>query len=159
MKQEPRLGTGIFLTYSNTLTSHLVMTAGMGWMGEINNELNVHPGYTFPGIVDGTVFPTINFGCDGGSSCPAQKPNNLGAGNGGEPFSNNRKLGLSWANNYLYTHGRHTFNFGWEARRTYQDDQECQYCTGLVNFSFQTTSNAGNADDWQRICEFPAWRG
>ena len=49
MKQEPRLGTGIFLTYSNTLTNHLVMTAGMGWMGEINNELNVHPGYSFPG--------------------------------------------------------------------------------------------------------------
>ena len=144
LKQEPRLGTGIFLTYSNALSNHLVVTAGMGWMGEINNELNVHPGYTFPGITGGTVFPTIDFGCGGGSSCPAQKPNNLGAGNGGEPFSNNRKLGLSWANNYLYTHGRHTFNFGWEARRTYQDDQECQYCTGLVNFSFLTTSNAGD---------------
>lgn len=141
LKQEPRLGTGIFLTYSNALSNHLVVTAGMGWMGEINNELNVHPGYSFPGIVGGTVFPTIDFGCGGGSNCPAQKPNNLGAGNGGEPFSNNRKLGLSWANNYLYTHGRHTLNFGWEARRTYQDDQECQYCTGLVNFSFLTTSN------------------
>ena len=155
MKQEPRLGTGVFLTYSNTLTNHLVMTAGMGWMGEINNELNVHPGYTFPGITGGTVFPRIDFGCGGNSNCNSpQKPNDLGAGNGGESFSDNRKLGLSWSNNFLYTHGRHTFNFGWEARRTYQDDQECQYCTGRINFSFLTTSRASDQGSGNSFASF-----
>lgn len=134
VKNEPRLGTGVFVTYSKNFSSNLIMTAGMGWMGEINNEDNLHLGYQFPGVSSSDVFPTISF--NGPLS-----PSNWGAGTAGETFSHNRKLGLSWANNWLYTHGRHTWNIGWEARRAYQDDQECQQCGGGFSFSNLTTSD------------------
>ena len=133
-KAEPRLGTGAFVNYSKNFSTHLIMTAGMGWMGEINNENNLHLGYQFPGVANSAAFPTISF--NGPLS-----PSNWGAGAAGETFSHNRKLGLSWANNWLYTHGRHTWNIGWEIRRAYQDDQECQQCGGGFSFSNLTTSD------------------
>ena len=135
VKQEPRLGTGVFVTYAKTFSTNLVMTAGMGWMGEINNENNEHLGFSFPGVAGSQVFPTIKF--NGPNS-----PNNWGAGTNGEYFSHNRKLGLSWANNWLYTRGKHTWNIGFDARRAYQDDQECQQCGGGFSFSNLTTGNS-----------------
>ncbi len=134
LKTEPRLGTGIFLTYANTLSPHLVMTAGAGWMGEINNELNAHLGVSFPAVASSTILPTINFnGFDA--------PTTWGVNSGGETNSTNRKLGLSFANNWLYNHGRHTMNIGFEVRRSYQDDDECQQCGGQFSFDAITTSN------------------
>jgi Carboxypeptidase regulatory-like domain len=132
IKQEPRLGTGVFVTYAKTFSPTLVMTAGMGWMGEINNENNVHLGFNFPGVSDSQTLPTITFNNAFG----------WGAGAGGEYYSHNRKLGLSWANNWLYTHGRHTLNIGFDARRAYQDDQECQQCGGHFDFADPTTGFA-----------------
>ena len=64
---------------------------------------------------------------------------------GGETNSTNRKLGLSFQNNWLYNHGRHTMNFGFEIRRSYQDDNECQQCGGQFTFNGITTSN-GNTN-------------
>jgi hypothetical protein len=149
VKTEPRLGTGVFVTYAKTFSPHLLMTAGMGWMGEINNENNLHLGFSFPGVTNGLVFPRIGFGCKGSTSCPNFAPTDWGAGNNGEYFSHNRKLGLSWANNWLYTHGRHTLNIGFDARRAYQDDQECQNCGAGIYFSPATTSDpsTGNGGD------------
>ena len=40
MKYEPALGSVFLLNYSNAITPHLVMTAGVGWIGEINNQYN-----------------------------------------------------------------------------------------------------------------------
>jgi len=40
MKYEPALGSGFLLTYDNAITQNLVMTAGFGWIGEINNQFN-----------------------------------------------------------------------------------------------------------------------
>jgi hypothetical protein len=139
LKNEPRLGTGLFLSYSNALTSNLVMTAGFGWMGEINNELNTSLGYKLPAIASGEIFPLVTFGGDAPNSFTT-----WGAGNGGETFSLNRKLGVTLNNNWLYTHGRHTFNFGAEIRRVYQDDHECQSCGGQFGFSSNSTSNGSN---------------
>jgi hypothetical protein len=133
-KTEPRLGTGIFLTYAKTFSPNLVMTAGAGWMGEINNELNSHLGVSFPAVAGSKILPTINFnGFD--------SPTAWGVNSGGETNSTNRKLGLSFANNWLYNHGRHTMNIGWEVRRAYQDDDECQQCGGQFAFDTITTSN------------------
>jgi hypothetical protein len=140
-KDEPRLGTGLFLTYSNSLSNNLVMTAGFGWMGEINNEFNKHPGVSFPGVSGGTVLPTIAFtGPVGGA------PTTWGVNTAGETFSLNRKLGVSVVNNWLWTRGRHTLNLGWEIRRAYQDDFECQRCGGRFEFSSRTTSDGTNFD-------------
>ena len=133
-KTEPRLGTGIFLTYAKSLSSNLEMTAGAGWMGEINNELNSHLGVTFPAVAASKILPTINFnGFD--------SPTAWGVNSGGETNSTNRKLGLSFANNWLYNHGRQTMNIGFEVRRSYQDDDECQQCGGQFAFNTITTSN------------------
>ena len=39
-KYEPSLGSGFLLNYNNALSPHLIMTAGFGWIGEINNQFN-----------------------------------------------------------------------------------------------------------------------
>jgi hypothetical protein len=139
-KDEPRLGKGLFATYQNVFNDHLSMTVGFGYMREQNNELNQHLGFSFPGVLESRTFPTVQF--DGNFS-----PNNWGAGAGGEYYSNNNKLGLSFANNWLYVRGRHTLNFGFEARRSSQDDQECQSCGAQINFSSRNTANPAALDN------------
>jgi Carboxypeptidase regulatory-like domain len=133
-----RLGTGLFITYSNNLTDHLVMTGGFGWMGEINNQFNPDVNNPFAGVAGSISFPHMTFG----SSDPnAVEPSDLGQA---RTFSLNRKLGISFANNWLWIHGRHTFNIGMEVHRAYQDDHECQNCGASVSFSSQTTSDGTN---------------
>ncbi len=139
-KSQPRLGTGLFLTYSNTFRSNLVMTAGFGWMGEINDEFNTHTNVNFAGVSSGNVLPTINFN---GNGVP-DNPTSWGVNSAGETFSINRKLGVSFDNNWLWSRGRHTINFGWEIRRSYQDDHECQQCGGGFTFSNRTTADPAN---------------
>jgi hypothetical protein len=138
-EEEPRLGTGFFLTYSNAISNSLVMTAGFGWMGEINNELNSFLGFNFPAVAGSISLPTIHFNSPFG-----QQPSAWGLNGNGETYSKNRKLGLSFDNNWLWTHGRNTFNIGWEIRRSYQDDQECQQCGGSFSFSTRTTADPAN---------------
>jgi len=133
-KNEPRVGTGIYGTYTNTITPNLVVTGGIGWLGEINNELNAHIGYSFPAVAGSRILPTINFS-------GVNSPTAWGVNSGGEINSTNRKLGIAIVNNWLYTHGRHTINFGGEVRRSYQDDDECQSCGGQFTFQNITTSN------------------
>lgn len=148
-KDQPRLGTGLFLTYSNVFRPNLVMTAGFGWMGEINDEFNSHTNVNFGGVSGSNVLPTINFNGPSGN-CPnngqgdAQTPTCWGVNSAGETFSINRKLGLSFDNNWLWTRGRHTMNIGWEIRRSYQDDHECQQCGGGFTFSSKTTADPAN---------------
>lgn len=135
-KFQPSLGTGFFLTYSNTLTPNLVMTAGFGWAGELNNQFSLQEGHPFAGVAGSVQLPTIYF--DGPLS-----PTTWGTDTGW-PYSINRKLGISIANNWLYTHGKHTLNFGVELRRAYQDDNECQQCAGQMRFSNFTTADPAN---------------
>jgi len=162
-ESEPRLGSVYLLNYVNVLTPKLVATAGVSWIGEINNELNLLPNTTFAGTQPspiGNAFPRVNF--DGQNA-----PTTWGVGSdGGETLSNNRKLGVAGVTNFLWTKGRHTFNFGGEARRSYQDDNECRICAGTFNFSQRTTADPahqnttgssfasfllGQADSAQRI--------
>ncbi len=135
-KNNPALGTVFLLNYVNSITPRLVATAGVSWIGEINNQYNVNRGVAFAGVVPSpidNVFPNINFD---GSFAPTQ----FGTSSGWVQ-STNRKLGLAFVNNYLYTRGRHTFNIGGEVRRSYQDDNECQACAGQFNFSQRTTAD------------------
>ncbi len=135
------------LNYVNSLTPKLVLTAGVSWIGEINNQFSNSPVFNFaaqqPSPIAQGFFPKIGF--DG-----QNEPDNFGVGDGsgtgavGETQSINRKLGLAFVNNWLWTHGINTFNFGGEARRSYQDDNECQNCTGVFNFSQRTTADPNN---------------
>jgi len=138
---QPQTGTGLFLTYSNAISNNLVMTAGFGWLGELNNEFTVHTNSNptgFTAAEQASVLPTIMFRDD------SFAPTDWGPNNNGETFSINRKLGISFDNNWLLTHGRHTINFGFEIRRSYQDDHECQDCGGSFTFSGHSTSDGIN---------------
>ena len=119
LRDFPARGSGYLLTYTNALTPHLAMTAGVGWIGEINNQFN-HTSYNFPGVAEGIIPPNFKF--DGQHALT-----NWGT-NGSNTGSVNRKLGIAIVNNWLWTHGRHTFNIGGEFRRSYQDDNEEQTC-------------------------------
>jgi Carboxypeptidase regulatory-like domain len=131
MKYEPALGSGFMLTYDNTLTSHLVMTAGFGWLGEINDQYNQSK-YDFPAVQNGAIPPYITW--DG------QHTLTDWGTQGSWLQSINRKLGIAIVNNYLWTKGRNTFNIGVEFRRSYQDDNEEQTAGGQFSFSQRTTS-------------------
>lgn len=139
-KTQPDLGTVFLLNYVNSVTPHLVYTAGVSWIGEINNQFSQSPASTFAGVVPSPIsaglFPHITF--DG-----QNKPDQFGVSSG-ETQSVNRKLGLAAVNNFLWTKGRHTLNIGGEARRSYQDDNECQQCTGNLSFTQRTTADPAN---------------
>ena len=141
-KAEPSLGSIFLLNYTNTLTPHLVMTAGFGWIGEINNQFNITKGYTTSTVTNENIPPNITFGTnsDQTTMTPGSTPTGAPAAHG---FSRST---ASWAsaivNNWLWTKGRNTFNIGGEFRRAYQDDNEEQTEGGHFNFSPAQTSTA-----------------
>ena len=143
----PDLGTGFIATYSKTFSSNLVMTAGFSWLGELNFQFNTKTGVNFPGVAQSSTLPFINFQGNSGQSFNPTSWGMQASGNqlDGETFSINRKLGLGFDNNWLYIRGRHTFNFGFEIRRAYQDDHECQGCGGGFAFRAQTTADPNNS--------------
>jgi len=139
----PDLGTVFIANYSYALTPHLVMTAGASWLGELNFQLPERSG-TQPILSAAPGSPVVS----GINFSGNLSPGNFGTSN---TDSVNRKLGIVAENNYLWIHGKNTFNIGFEYRRTYQDDNECQQCGGNFNFSNNTTadptnlSNTGNS--------------
>jgi hypothetical protein len=137
MKFEPALGTVFLLNYAYTVSPHLVMTSGVGWIGEINNQFN-KTNYNFPAIDGSVIPPNITF--DGQHS-----PTSWGT-SGAWLQSINRKLGIAFVNNWLWMKGRNTFNMGIELRRTYQDDNEEQTQGGHFSFSQRTTSVPNTGD-------------
>ncbi len=142
----PQLGTGFILGYNNAITPHLVMTAAAGWLGELQNQIPVtHPDPTF--VVGGSVMPGIQF--DG-----QHTPTNWGVN--GELVSINRKLNITLVNNWVWTRGRHTFNFGGEFRREYQNGNESFNGAGVFHFSHNSTSlpplaNGSNPDEFSTV--------
>ena len=126
----------------NQATPKLVITAGLGWVGEINNQFNDQGGYQSPLTTGSTVPPNITFG----NGCNDSTTYTCWGTSGGWLYSINRKLGIAFSNNFLYTHGRHSFNIGYEIRRSYQDDNEQQTYGGVFNFSNHQTSVPNPAD-------------
>jgi len=133
-------GSGLLVTYSHAITPRLMLTGGVSRTSEIFLFNQQKPIGSFAGVEpspDGGVYlPGINFG--GGQWQP------LNWGTDGWQYTVNRKHGLGIANNWLYTRGRHNFNFGVDIRRTSQDDQECQGCAGSFNFDSVTTADPTN---------------
>jgi hypothetical protein len=142
MKYFPSLGSVFLLNYDNAISSHLVVTAGIGWIGEINDQYNITKGYTSPLVTDENIPPNITFGTNS-DQCDNSIDYTCWGTSGSWFQSINRKLGIAIVNNWLWTKGRNTFNFGLEYRRSYQDDNEEQTEGGHFNFSPITTSNAG----------------
>jgi Carboxypeptidase regulatory-like domain len=142
-----QLGTGFLLNYVGTITPNLVVTAGADWIGYITGQDNAKKGVSFGGVVGSTTFPLVNF--DGQNA-----PTSLGVAGGsyllccqgGLTEIDNRRLGLVFVNNWLWTRGPNTFNFGGQFRRTYQNIIDCDFCSGTFNFSQRTTSTPNSND-------------
>ncbi len=137
MKYEPAKGSGFLLTYNNAISPNLIMTAGAAWIGEINNQFN-QTKFNPTQVADGIIPPYIVW--DG------QHTLTKWGTQGSWLQSINRKLGIAIENNYLYTKGRNTYNFGIDIRRSYQDDNEDQTQGGQFSFSQRTTADPNNLD-------------
>ena len=132
----PNLGTVFIANYAYAISPHLVMTAGASWLGELNFQLPQRDQATpaFSAAPGAPIIPSIRF--EGNL-----KPSDFGSAN---TNAVNRKLGVVFDNNYLLIKGRQTWNLGFEYRRTYQDDNECQNCAGNFYFSNNTTADPNN---------------
>jgi hypothetical protein len=141
------LGSGFVLNYVKTISKNLVMTAGVDWIGNIISQDNANLNVSFGGVQSGSTLPLIAFD---GQNAPTTWGVNGGAYleccSGGLTVNNNRMLGIVGVNNWLWTRGRHTMNFGFQARRTYQDTVDCNFCSGTFDFSQRTTSTPDSND-------------
>jgi hypothetical protein len=141
-----QLGSGFLLNYVKTINPNLVVTAGADGIGDVIGQHNGNDNVTF-GAVAGTTFPLVTFD---GQNAPTTWGVNGGAYleccSGGLTVINNRMLGIVTANNWLWNKGRHTFNFGGQFRRTFQDTVDCDFCSGTFNFSQRTTSTPNSND-------------
>jgi hypothetical protein len=144
-KAEPSLGSVFLLNYNNALSTHLVMTAGIGWIGEINNQFNITKGATFGAVTSENIPPNITFGPNS-DQCNNARTYTCWGTSGSWFQSINRKLGIAIVNNWLWTKGRNTFNIGGDFRRAYQDDNEEQTEGGHFNFSNSQTSVQNPSD-------------
>lgn len=134
--------SNVFLAnYVKTFTPHLVMTAGADWVGYTTDQSNANTNVSFPGVAGSTTFPLITFD---GQNAPTTWGVNGSAYfeccSGGLTELDNRRLGVVFVNNWMWTKGRNTVTFGGEFRRTYQDIIPCQFCSGTFNFSQRSTS-------------------
>jgi Carboxypeptidase regulatory-like domain len=142
-----QLGSGFLLNYVRTISQNLVVTAGADWIGYITDQDNANKNVSFGAVAGSNTFPLVTF--DGQNS-----PTNWGVNGGsfleccagGLTVAKNRRLGLVFVNNWLWTKGRHTFNIGGQFRRTYQDIVNCDFCAGTFNFSQRTTSTPDSND-------------
>ena len=142
-----QLGSGFLLNYVKTVTANLVVTAGADGIGEINGVHNHLTGVNFAGVTGGSTLPLIQFDGQNAPTWWGVNSNSSTVGLlGGLTVTNSRKLGIVLVNNWLWTKGRNTFNFGGQFRRTYQDVLECQFCGGTFSFSQRSTS-IPNAND------------
>ena len=140
-------GSGFLLNYVKTVNPNLVVTGGIDAIGLIIGQHNANDKVSFAGVSGSTTFPLVNFD---GQNAPSSWGVNGGAYleccSGGLTVINNRTLGIVGANNWLWSKGRHTFNFGGQIRRTFQDIVDCDFCSGTFNFSQRTTSTPDSND-------------
>ncbi len=141
------LGSGFLVNYVKTVTRNLVATAGADWIGMNTGKLNNDSNVSFAGVTNSTYFPLVEF--DGQSSPTAwgvQSGHSQANVGGGLSEVRSRDLGITAVNNWLWTKGRNTSNFGGEYRRGYQDAVNCNFCIGTLNFSHRTTDIPNSAD-------------
>lgn len=146
------LGRAVDITYSNAVSSHMVLTGGFLYAYQGNDFLPPHllssPITPVPpsGLAQPLTFPSIGFGTVNTSSGGSWVPQSLGPGNG-LSSTKNHKTGYSVLANLLWQKGRHTMNIGMDFRKTHQDDFECggstgqPGCSGLLNFTSDVTAD------------------
>ncbi len=140
------LARGLDITYSNAISSRMVLTGGFLYVYQGNDFLPPHllssPLAPVPpsGLAQPLTFPSISFG--GGQ----WEPGSWGPGNG-LSSTINHKTGYTFLGNLLYIKGRHNMNIGVDIRKTHQDDFECggsggqPGCSGLLSFTSDITAD------------------
>jgi len=144
------LGRGLDITYSNAISSRLVLTGGFLYVYQANDFFPTHLlSGQFPGALPSglsgqpNAFPSIVFG---GPSGGGWEPQSWGPGNG-LSSTINHKTGYSYLANLLYVRGRHTMNIGVDIRKTHQDDFEAggsggqPGAAGLLAFTSDITAD------------------
>ncbi len=141
------LGSGFLLNYVKTFNPNLVLTAGADWIGNVIGEHNANNNVTLSAVAGGTTLPLITFD---GQNAPTYWGVNgnafLQCCEGGLTVINNRMLGIVGVSNLLWIKGRHTLNFGFQVRRSYQNTIDCDFCSGTFNFSQKTTSTPDSSN-------------
>jgi hypothetical protein len=147
------LGRGVDITYSNALSSNMVLTGGFLYVYQGNDFLPPHllssPITPVPpsGLAQPLTFPSLNF--NGGQ----WEPQSWGPGNG-LSSTLNHKTGYSFMGNLLWEKGRHTLNIGIDIRHTHQEDFECggstgqPGCSGVLNFTSGITADPNEVTDF-----------
>ena len=129
---------GYLLNYVDVVSPNLVATAGIAWLGKLDGQSNGNLNANFSGVQDSNVFPGVSFN--------GQNAITSWGVNSGLAKNSDRQLGLTAVNNWMWTKGRHTFNFGGEFRRAYDDTVSCTQCGGQFNFSNAETSTPNPSD-------------
>lgn len=149
------LGRAVDITYSNAISSRMVLTGGFLYVYQGNDFFPTHLlSGGFPGVQPSglsgqpNAFPSINFNDLSGSTLWV--PQSWGPGNG-LSSTVNHKTGYSILGNLLWQKGRHTMNIGVDIRKTHQDDFEAGGSTGqpgaagALNFTPDITADPNEA--------------
>jgi hypothetical protein len=142
-----QLGSGFLLNYSKTVTPNLVASVGADWVGIITKQENDGRPVDFAGVTGSSTFPLIEFSDQTYPTWWGTVAETGAIGlEGGLTTNSNRRLGIVLANNWLWTRGRHTINYGVQYRHTFQDNLGCYLCGGTFSFSQRTTSIPNSND-------------
>ena len=149
------LGRAVDITYSNAISSRMVLTGGFLYVYQGNDFFPTHlltgnlPMVQPSGLAgQPNAFPSINFNNLSGSTL--WEPQSWGPGNG-LSSTINHKTGYSILANLLWVKGRHNMNIGVDIRKTHQDDFEAGGSTGqpgaagALNFTPDITANPNEA--------------
>ena len=126
------------VNYSKTISSNLVMTAGFSAENKMQDYKTDNEKVSFPGVTGGITMPIITFNGQNAIS---------GWGNtwGGLIDYYVDNIGWNMFNNWMWTKGRHTLNFGGEYHH-YTQHTISNYGSGQINFSQATTSVPNTSD-------------
>jgi hypothetical protein len=121
--------------YEKIMTPNLVMTAGAAVEQKTQTYQNAYRHENFGAVQNGTTLPVIKF-LDGD-----YYPTPFGLNDNQKVQNTVDNIGYNFVNNWLWTKGRHTFNFGGELHHYYQNSQE-NYSSGEFDFSKVQTARA-----------------
>ena len=126
------------VNYEKTLTPKLVVTAGLAAEEKTQDQNNAKKGVSFSGVSQGNTFPAITF--DGQNA-----PTGYGMQNSALVHYSVDNIGYNVFNNWLWTKGRHTLNFGGEFHHYFQATSS-DYSGGHFSFSHAQTSTPNPSD-------------